>query len=149
MRSKTKTNSDVGARIFPRLVPVTYNCSSFWLADCTVSVCCGFTPRNWKQRGKLNRIPVHWKHNIGQLTSFRSLLKWYNIVQITECNFCAQTHYVTLVYTNRAREAFSTTSHFHVHFTLLVLITTHPCTRWEGPRIYKEFFKTNTSSKNW
>ena len=43
MRSKTKTNRDLFARVFPRLAPVTRVCFEFWLVHCAVCVCCDWS----------------------------------------------------------------------------------------------------------
>ena len=40
IRCKTKTNRDLVARVFPRLVPVTWICLELSLVHCVVYVCC-------------------------------------------------------------------------------------------------------------
>ena len=40
IRSKTQTNRDLLARVFPRLAPVTCICFEFWLVHWVICVCC-------------------------------------------------------------------------------------------------------------
>ena len=40
IRSKTKTNRALVARVFPRLASVTCICFDFWLVHCVIYICC-------------------------------------------------------------------------------------------------------------